>query len=202
MLPWTDADRDRLLELWKREPVARISKLLGRSKSSISNALGRANVRRPKNNGWSPNEISTLTQLWPLWPASVIAERLGRSRNAVIGQVSRQRRAGLKLKSEPMRPKPKSSRPRSPRKPQLKLIMTEPKPPPRYIQCPCQLIELEPGQCKWPFGNPHEHGFYFCGAIAFDDAPYCPVHMQIAHQRDPRQASQHSRQRSAPVAVA
>jgi GcrA cell cycle regulator len=200
MLPWTQLDRTRLLELSKREPVAQISKLLGRSKSSINNALGRAGAKRPKNNGWRPDEIERLAQLWPLHPASVIATRLGRSRNAVLGEVFRQRRAGLKLQSEPTRPKPKHARSPRKRKPQLKLVMSEPKPPPRYIQCPCQLVELETGQCKWPFGNPHEDGFYFCGAVARDGDPYCLVHMRIAHQRDPRQ--ERSRQRSAPVAVA
>jgi GcrA cell cycle regulator len=145
-------------------------------------------LMRSKINRWQPDEIATLTQLWPVCSASVIGTRLGRSRNAVIGEVFRQRRAGLQLKSDPTRSASATLRRDKPppkRKPRLKLIMTEsPKPSRPSIQCPCRLIELEPGQCKWPYGDPHTDDFYFCGAIAVEGHPYCPAHLLLAHQRD------------------
>ncbi len=32
-------------------------------------------------------------------------------------------------------------------------------------------------ECQWPFGDPLEPGFSFCGAKVFAHMPYCPMHL-------------------------
>lgn len=153
---------------------------------------------------WNTADVEHLERLWPYHSAGVIAERIGKSRNAVIGKVHRLRGKGTRIRTKPSRmvqherPRPK---PIPPKRKAPVSLMTKPLQPPRpVIQCPCRLIDLEPGQCKWPYGNPHEDDFYFCGAVADGGNPYCLVHMRIAHHVDPRQ--ERSRQRRAPVVVA
>jgi GcrA cell cycle regulator len=48
------------------------------------------------------------------------------------------------------------------------------------------LLDLGPFDCRWPVGDPckgfHDNPeFFFCGAIAVDDGPYCPAHHKRAH---------------------
>ena len=46
------------------------------------------------------------------------------------------------------------------------------------------LVELEAGQCKWPYGNPKGEGFGFCGqAVAGPARPYCERHERRASKR-------------------
>ena len=35
--------------------------------------------------------------------------------------------------------------------------------------------------CQWPFGDPQEKDFYFCGAKPFENKPYCAEHCNIAY---------------------
>lgn len=37
--------------------------------------------------------------------------------------------------------------------------------------------------CEWPFGDPGEPGFNFCGAPVFAHAPYCQEHLLRAHRK-------------------
>ena len=36
--------------------------------------------------------------------------------------------------------------------------------------------------CRWPYGDPVQHDFYFCGKPKQDGHPYCEFHMQRAFQ--------------------
>ena len=36
--------------------------------------------------------------------------------------------------------------------------------------------------CRWPFGDPQQPGFHFCGELQVPGKPYCPEHHKIAHQ--------------------
>ena len=68
--------------------------------------------------------------------------------------------------------------------------MMKPKPewkPPEYrgprisgIQCPCQVVDLEQFNCRWPYGDPLQAGFYFCGAVVVPERQYCPTHTRQA----------------------
>jgi len=35
--------------------------------------------------------------------------------------------------------------------------------------------------CQWPFGDPHDKDFYFCGAETLESKPYCQEHCNIAY---------------------
>jgi GcrA cell cycle regulator len=36
--------------------------------------------------------------------------------------------------------------------------------------------------CRWPFGDPMQPGFHFCGKRKVDGSPYCEFHMRRAFQ--------------------
>jgi len=40
--------------------------------------------------------------------------------------------------------------------------------------------ELKPGMCRWPFGNPEDKDFHFCGDKTDASSPYCDEHMAKA----------------------
>ena len=35
--------------------------------------------------------------------------------------------------------------------------------------------------CQWPYGDPQEKDFYFCGNIPVENKPYCETHCNIAY---------------------
>lgn len=179
---WSENEQARLIEMWPQHKLQKIAIELGRSYSSVRSAIDRYRLRRTKLNLWRADEIASVLELWPLYSAAQIAERFGRTRNAVIGIVNRQRRAGVEVKHGPKqllrRPAPLPAPNRNPRK-RTKPMKREP------ISCPCQLIELESTNCKWPFGDPRQPGFYFCGAVIAPDRPYCPAHCDKSYQRGP-----------------
>lgn len=104
---------------------------------------------------WTARKVETLRQLWADGKsARKIGLELGTTKNAVIG---RAHRLGL-----PARPIPKQFTQRPPPPPR-------PKPPRRA--------------CEWPFGDPGEPDFHFCGAAVFSHAPYCQEHLLRAHRK-------------------
>lgn len=40
-------------------------------------------------------------------------------------------------------------------------------------------LELEDGQCKYPYGTPGGKDFFFCGAGALEARPYCVQHFRL-----------------------
>ncbi len=36
--------------------------------------------------------------------------------------------------------------------------------------------------CRWPFGDPTQNDFHFCGRPHADGSPYCAFHMRRAFQ--------------------
>jgi GcrA cell cycle regulator len=41
---------------------------------------------------------------------------------------------------------------------------------------------LNQNECRWPYGNPRRHDFYFCGKQAVVGHPYCEFHLRRAFQ--------------------
>ena len=39
------------------------------------------------------------------------------------------------------------------------------------------MIDLKSGMCRWPFGNPEDKDFHFCGDRSEPDSSYCKKHM-------------------------
>lgn len=48
------------------------------------------------------------------------------------------------------------------------------------------LIDLSERMCKWPFGDPREDVFTFCGRNIRPGTPYCPEHAGMAYQSSSR----------------
>jgi GcrA cell cycle regulator len=40
--------------------------------------------------------------------------------------------------------------------------------------------------CRWPFGNPAESSFHYCGHLPIPGRPYCNAHEQLAVQPNSR----------------
>jgi len=44
------------------------------------------------------------------------------------------------------------------------------------------MVTLLPNDCRWPFGDPLEPDFHFCGQPKTEGNPYCDFHMRRAFQ--------------------
>lgn len=40
--------------------------------------------------------------------------------------------------------------------------------------------ELKSGMCRWPFGNPQDDSFHFCGHRTDPESSYCGTHTEKA----------------------
>lgn len=45
---------------------------------------------------------------------------------------------------------------------------------------PCGLLDLKSDSCRWPFGDPRDQDFYFCGGKVIGCGPYCGDHAALA----------------------
>jgi len=52
----------------------------------------------------------------------------------------------------------------------------------RMIQHSLEMMDLKPGQCRWPIGDPDSENFHFCGRQVFVGKPYCYEHCKQAYQ--------------------
>jgi hypothetical protein len=42
------------------------------------------------------------------------------------------------------------------------------------------IANLEANDCRWPFGDPRQPGFHFCGAPQQAGRPYCAAHCAMS----------------------
>lgn len=151
---------------------------------------------------WTDQRTEDLKKLWGDGKsASQIAKALGGvSRNAVIGKVHRLGLSGRASASKPTRaaraPAPPRPRPQSQVFGATKVpLLQQPVglPPKPFASAPdvagpkaCSLLELEPGMCKWPIGDPASDGLRFCGEATERPTPdkaadnYCDAHKRRA----------------------
>lgn len=132
---------------------------------------------------WTDDRVAVLKKLWGEGKtAAEIAKELGGvTRNAVIGKAHR-----LKL-SNRVSPIQQNKKPAP--------VITAVKSPPRKIQPLKQkdierekvdLIDLKANDCRWPFGDPKDADFGFCGDHSLEGLPYCMEHAQMAYQASTR----------------
>jgi len=152
-------------------------------------------MRRPAPTPWSDEKCDELRRLWAAgYSASDIAAELdiGVSRCGVIGKA---RRLGLAARKTPeFKPGPPRPRPPKLRRAVFIAPVPPPEPPPPPLTHPprmrrLQFMQLKDTHCKWPFGNPRGHPFYFCAADKDELLPYCPYHMRKAFTK-PRTSNQ------------
>lgn len=46
----------------------------------------------------------------------------------------------------------------------------------RLPKAPITTIDLTSSTCRWPFGDPTEPGFHYCGQLSQPNGPYCDKH--------------------------
>lgn len=56
-------------------------------------------------------------------------------------------------------------------------------PPPQPRGDKPGLMQLKPGECKWPFGDPRHPDFHYCGQPREEGRPYCAGHARQAYER-------------------
>lgn len=119
---------------------------------------------------WTPSRVDRLSVLWREGRrASLIAVELGCSKNAVIGKAHR-----LDLPQRLPTPRPHVRRPRLP----LSVFAPIIAPLIRREQSDAvTLLDLRPGQCRWPEGD---RGFYTfpCDRRQEFGSSYCAEHLE------------------------
>ncbi len=149
---------------------------------------------------WSAEQVELLKKLWADGESAsqCVAPicRIGPpvSRNAVISKVHRLGLAGRPTTSRKQnnrkfnssaRRKSVFGRGNSGKRLSLPPIRPEPAAclEPDLIVPLCQrktLAQLENDHCRWPFGDPREASFHFCGATRHPGSPYCEFHTKRA----------------------
>lgn len=126
---------------------------------------------------WTDERVTLLKKLWGEGKtAAEIAKELGGvTRNAVIGKAHR-----LKL-SNRVSPIQQNKKPAPAPKPAEKKVSKLPAAQDNNRE-KLDLIDLKASQCRWPYGDPKEDSFGFCGGHALSGLPYCSDHAQLAYQ--------------------
>jgi GcrA cell cycle regulator len=115
---------------------------------------------------WTDERIEELKVLWAEGlTTGEIGKRLGISKNAVVGKVHR---LDLQGRPSPIKRTAKPDRQKS----------TRAKEPENKIK---SVVDLSAHTCRWPFGDPRETGFHFCGKPSLASKPYCAEHAAVAY---------------------
>ena len=149
---------------------------------------------------WTDERCDELRRLWAEGKsASWIADAFETTRNTIMGKVSRLKLPKRATDPAP-RPKrrwirlPKATEPRpAPLRPTEVPMAVKPSTPshapPRAAERPvpldqrCTLLELRDHHCRWPYGDPRDPDFFFCGADVVDGLVYCAKHARMSYAR-------------------
>ena len=203
--PWTDKSSARLIALWPTTSSEQIALILldefnhPFSRKSVTRRAQRLGLPGRRLSIWDDARLARLTALWSDYTGKQIAEKMTAeygvtfTRNSIIAMVQR-----LKLPSEG---KSRGGRPRETDPAKLaarhlrnaavsrayyerqKLRQVAPQIEDYSIPTPQRktIFELGPHSCRWPVGDPKSNLFFFCGAIAEENRPYCSSHCGRAY---------------------
>ena len=121
--------------------------------------------------GWTEDRLAKLRELWDKkLSITKIGEELGVSRNAVAGKAHR---LGLEKRQSPIKPsiKPKTQ------KNEWDETLRGPMP----LRLVLRSLEWSRNKCLWPYGDPKNLDFKFCGEPVLSGKPYCSKHCEIAY---------------------
>ena len=121
--------------------------------------------------GWTEDRLAKLRELWDKkLSITKIGEELGVSRNAVAGKAHR---LGLEKRQSPIKPsiKPKTQ------KNEWDEILRGPMP----LRLVLRSLEWSRNKCLWPYGDPKNLDFKFCGEPVLSGKPYCLKHCALAY---------------------
>lgn len=160
---------------------------------------------------WTDDRVSLLKKLWGEGhTAAEIAKELGGvTRNAVIGKAHRlklsNRVSPIQQNTKKPVPQASNSNTAKPVTAERKVVgkvsistagttasNTSVKPAVSNADLRAQalarpsklydLTDLKPRMCRWPYGDPKDDNFGFCGCTVHNGLPYCPDHAKIAYQ--------------------
>ena len=60
-----------------------------------------------------------------------------------------------------------------------------------------KMIELKSGMCRWPFGDPKDADFHFCGRKSEHFLSYCTNHMTMSKSPATRNRNRHVTKKAA-----
>jgi GcrA cell cycle regulator len=155
-------------------------------------ARSHSQSRSQSHSPWTPELVEQLKNgVSGGLTCSEIAAEIGVTRNAVIGKIHR-------LGLSPGRPAaparscpPRARQPRtSPPRQFLRLMFVQASglvgedagPVAIESMKRCSLLELAPGKCRWPVGDPCAADFAYCGNEAIAGFSYCSGHARMAYR--------------------
>ncbi len=121
--------------------------------------------------GWTEDRLAKLRELWDKkLSITKIGEELGVSRNAVAGKAHR---LGLEKRQSPIKPsiKPKTQ------KNEWDETLRGPMP----LRLVLRSLDWSRNKCLWPYGDPKNLDFKFCGEPVLSGKPYCLKHCDLAY---------------------
>jgi GcrA cell cycle regulator len=141
---------------------------------------------RTESNAWTEAELQRLRDLWAAGKtAQEIADELGnKTRSAVLGRAHRSK---LPTRISPVKQKAiEKKTEKRVKKTAAAPVLFETAPPCATLDKPpanlVSLLDLKTGQCAWPYGDPKESGFGFCGQSCQAGSQYCAGHHKRVFQ--------------------
>lgn len=187
-MPWTDEAVETLKKLWDQGlTTVEISKIIGVSKNSVIGKVHRLGLdKRP----------SPIKQKSDDKPIKKVSEKEVSKKDEKI----KTKEATIDKKSQKVEEKTLES-PIENKKPETqtietKIVKKETKstftPVAKVVQKDFKenisLIDLESQSCRWPFGDPKDEGFHFCGKKIIPGQTYCPEHNEKAYVKQVRKS--------------
>lgn len=188
---WTALEVEELKACWLTATPEQLALRFGRTAYAVQcKAHALRLLVRPRFDEWPQERTDKLIHLWKAGlSSSQIALTLGITRNAVIGKVQR-----LGLSEQYPHPNNGGRAPRmdSADRARIRSDYRRIKPvqpvfesafqPPKHLvldSYPVSILELSDDTCRWPYGDPKEMGFHYCGGVT-GGKTYCPHHQFIA----------------------
>lgn len=126
-----------------------------------------------QENQWTPERIAQLIKLHPTHTGTEIAKIMETTKGAVVGKAHR---LGLPPKKHTPGPRINANR-HVARKKQLQRPTFKPRPNNKPL---VPLADLGNG-CPWPYGDPQDDDFGFCGQEKDGKKAYCAEHNERAY---------------------
>jgi GcrA cell cycle regulator len=136
---------------------------------------------------WTEAQSNQLRELWATTlSASAIGRIMGFTRNAIIGRahrlkLARRSRTGGRPNKSGKVYRKRLIGPRLIVQRRIPQVVYTPPDEPQSLNL--TLMQLEPGQCRWPHG---EGPVFFCGAATHEASSYCEHHNHRSKNHDKR----------------
>lgn len=150
---------------------------------------------------WSAPREQRDAYLKSAWAAGVssarIAQDMHTTRNAVIGRLGRMGLfgKGTSTHKRVLTPRCQQEKKPLPRKrlpPEVIATVIDPikPPPPRVLPNSAgeAILWLRPKQCRYPNGEIHKPGFYFCAGDQLQGSSYCAFHSKLCLNGNPERS--------------